>query len=777
MYLNSYLVFKLCIAHISKFEVKIREISKLAVLIVSADADADSSKGRMLDAIKNELESSDICVNLSTNSESVKKGIRAINSGVDAIVVDWNLPDAADIIRNMRSMDSNIGIFLMTDPESLSGIPFDLLSKVNEYLWILGDTPSFIAGRIEASMKRYRKEILPPMFKSLVEFSEDYEYSWHTPGHTAGTAFLKTPVGRLFYNFFGEQLFRSDLSISVGELGSLLDHSGPIGDAEKYASKVFGSDMTFFVTNGTSTSNRVVHVATTSPGDIEIVDRNCHKSLEHSITMSHAIPVYMMPTKNRYGILGPILSEGMSPDVIKKKIIDNKLIKDKNSKPSMAVVTNSTYDGVCYNAAKAEKILGKVTDCVHFDEAWYGYARFNELYKDRFAMRDDDSPSDERPTVFATQSTHKLLAALSQASMIHIKEGRKKIEPTLFNEAFMMHASTSPQYAIIASLDVSSKMMDSNGKFLTQDSIDEAVRFRQTMARIKRSIKEMDQKDWWFNVWQPDTICLTNSKEKQDFADVPAEILEHEPNCWILHPGETWHGFGDIEDGWAMLDPIKVTVLTPGMEDNGEHSEFGIPSAVVLAFLDQHGIVNEKSGDYNILFLFSMGVTNGKWGTLVSELFQFKKLFDRGALLDDAIPNIVSAHPKRYSGMTLAQLAKEMHEQIKSTRQTQIANEACSILPEQVMTPADAYTELVRGNVEHVKIDDIDDRIVATGIVPYPPGIPLLMPGERTGKNNGPILSYLRALEEFDRKFPGFEHDSHGVEVIDHDYYIYCIKE
>lgn len=756
-----------------------REISKLSVLIVSADVGVDSSKGRMLDAIKSELESSDVHVRASTNSESVKKGIRAISNGADAIMIDWNLQDAPVIIKNMRSMDPDIGIFLMTDPEALSGIPYDILSEVNEYLWILGDTPSFIAGRVEASMRRYRKELLPPMFKSLVEFSEDYEYSWHTPGHTAGTAFLKSPVGRLFYNFFGEQLFRSDLSISVGELGSLLDHSGPIGDAEKYASKVFGSDMTFFVTNGTSTSNRIVHVAITSPGQVEVVDRNCHKSIEHSITMSHAVPVYMIPTRNRYGILGPILPDGMSPEVIKKKIEDSKLASDKTSKPSIAVVTNSTYDGVCYNAAKVEMILGKVTDCVHFDEAWYGYARFNDFYKDRFAMRDDDLPGCDRPTVFATQSTHKLLAALSQASMIHIKEGKKKIEPSLFNEAFMMHASTSPQYAIIASLDVSSKMMDSNGKVLTQDSIDEAIRFRQTMARIKRSVKEKDKKDWWFGMWQPDAVHIPEGRKhkKVDFADVPAEILEKEPDCWVLHPGETWHGFGDIEDGWAMLDPIKVTVLMPGIEDNGEHSEFGIPSAVVLAFLDQRGIVNEKSGDYNILFLFSMGVTNGKWGTLVSELFEFKRLFDTGALLDDVLPNLVASYPERYGCMTLRQLAKEMHEQIRSTRQTQVANEACSVIPKQVMIPADAYTELVKGNVEHVKIDDIDDRIVATGIVPYPPGIPLLMPGERTGKKGGPILSYLRALEDFDKKFPGFAHDSHGVEVINNDYYIYCIRE
>ncbi len=752
-----------------------REISKLSVMIVSSHVGNPTPKGKALEAIKTELESSDVHVRMSPSLEGLGKGMRAMSSGIDALVIDW-CPEAVTVINGLRRMDPDLGIFLMTDPDSLSSIPFDVLSKVNEYIWALGDTPSFIAGRIEASMRRYRKELLPPMFKSLVEFSEDYEYSWHTPGHTAGTAFLKSPVGRLFYDFFGEQLFRSDLSISVGELGSLLDHSGPIGDAEKYASKVFGSDMSFFVTNGTSTSNRVVHVAITSPGEVEVVDRNCHKSLEHAITMSHSIPVYMIPTRNRYGILGPILPAEMSPDNIASKVESSVLTKDvRNKRPSMAVVTNSTYDGVCYNAARVEEILGGCTDCVHFDEAWYGYARFNPLYVQRFAMRDDDLPADERPTVFATQSTHKLLAALSQASMIHIKQGRRKVDPALFNEAFMMHASTSPQYAIIASLDVSSKMMGSGGSMLTQDSIDEAVRFRQTMARIKRSF-ESNGNDWWFGMWQPDKVTLPEGKEVR-FCDVPEEVLETEPECWVLHPGDAWHGFGNIEEGWAMLDPIKVTVLTPGMGCDGEHSEFGIPAAVVLAFLDQRGIVNEKSGDYNILFLFSMGVTNGKWGTLVSELFEFKRLFDSDVLLEDVLPDLIAEYPDRYGGMTLQELAREMHEQIRSTRQTQVANEACAVLPEQVMTPADAYTELVKGNVEHVKIDDLDNRIVATGIVPYPPGIPLLMPGERTGPRTGPILAYLCALEEFDRRFPGFEHDSHGVEVIDGDYYVYCIKE
>lgn len=753
-----------------------KDIDRNSVLIITSEKNENDRENEELDLLIDELMNMDIDVHAISDAEGVADGLYAVSLDADVVIVDWRIKSAKDIVLKIRRSDPDIKMFLITDPESLKNIPANVMAAVNEYFWLLGNTPSFITGRIEAAAKKYRKDMLPPMFKELVEFSEDYEYSWHTPGHAAGVAFLKTPIGRLFYDFFGEQLFRSDLSISVGELGSLLDHSGPIGNAEKYAAKVFGADMTMFVTNGTSTSNRVVHTALTCPEETELVDRNCHKSIEHAITMSHAVPVYMMPMRNRYGIIGPIPPEEMDSKTLKKRISNNKLVKDPSKNPSVAVVTNSTYDGVCYHADLAEELLGKVTDCIHFDEAWYGYARFNPLYRGRFGMRERTDKESDHPTIFTTQSTHKLLAALSQASMIHLKQGKRKIDPSLFNEAFMMHASTSPQYAIIASLDVSSKMMDVNGEMLTTESIDEAIRFRQTMARLAADLKK-NKGGWWFDVWQPKTVRTSPDSKEIPFKNVSPDILNKNPYCWVFHPKETWHGFGDIEDGWAMLDPIKVTVLTPGIEDDGSYSKTGIPSAVVLAFLDRRGIVNEKSGDYNILFLFSIGVTNGKWGTLVSELFEFKKLYDKNASLEEVLPELVSKYPDRYNGMTIRELADEMHRQISSSDQTGLANKACDTLPEQVMTPADAYAKILAHEVEHVRIDDIDDRILATAIVPYPPGIPLVMPGERSGKMNGPILSYMRALEEFDRRFPGFEHDSHGVVVKNGDYYVYCIKE
>jgi arginine/lysine/ornithine decarboxylase len=264
---------------------------------------------------------------------------------------------------------------------------------------------------------------------------------------------------------------------------------------------------------------------------------------------------------------------------------------------------------------------------------------------------------------------------------------------------------------------------------------------------------------------------------KSRFEDIDINILSKDKDCWVLRKDDKWHGFTDIDDGWAMLDPIKVTVLTPGLDASGNYSEFGIPAAILVAYLDEKGIVNEKSGDYNILFLFSMGVTNGKWGSLVSEFYDFKRLFDENAPMEDVLPKIYNAHPERYKGVTIQNLAREMHLYIMDNKQTILGNKAASSLPRQVMTPADAYVQMVRGNVEQVKVDEAMGRVAASGIVPYPPGVPILMPGERIGDSTDPMLRYMHTLQEFDRKFPGFEHDSHGIEVIDHDYYMYCVKE
>lgn len=761
---------------------------KLVVVIIDDAIGKDTPHGRTIKRIVDGLADFDIQVYTIASLEDARSAYANLPE-VDCVLISWTLggtgsknnADAKQLIHEIRQRNEDIPIFLMAEPtgEAPSALTVDTIREVNEYVYIMDDTPEFIAGRIIAAANRYKASLLPPFFGALVKFSKDFEYSWHTPGHAGGTAFRKSPAGRLFYKFFGEQLFRSDLSISVGELGSLLDHSGPLGEAERYAAKVFGADMTYFVTNGTSTANKIVFFGRVTKDDIVLVDRNCHKSAEHALTMTHSVAVFMIPTRNRYGIIGPIPPEEMTPTAIKSKIDACPTSKGLESKkPVHAIITNSTYDGLCYHATQVEDLLGKSVDSIHFDEAWYGYARFNPLYRERFAMR-DGAKNSKGPTVFATQSTHKLLAALSQASMVHVRNGRIPIEHSRFNEGFMMHSSTSPLYTIMASLDVSSKMMDgASGRVLTTESIEEAIRFRRTMARINREVCGTGKpKDWWFGMWQPDTVADPKTKKKVLFADASIETLRDNPYSWVLHPGEKWHGFKGLPDDYCMLDPIKVTVTMPGVNDDGSLGTWGIPAAVVVKFLDTRGIVNEKSGDYIILFLFSMGITKGKWGTLITELFEFKRHYDEKTPLEEIFPDLTGAYPERYRGMTLTSLTDEMHKFKKDHKMCELLQEAFSILPVPGASYADAFKKLVRGDVEQVPVSKAGDRIVATGIVPYPPGIPLLAPGERTGKLKEPLLQYLKSMQDFDKQFPGFEHDTHGVENIKGEYMMYCIKE
>ncbi|WP_321504479.1 Orn/Lys/Arg decarboxylase N-terminal domain-containing protein [uncultured Methanoregula sp.] len=761
---------------------------KLVVAIIDDCMHTDTPHGRAIRRIAKGLEEFGIYVGDVASPTDARAAFSNLPS-VNCILINWNLggdtpkkhKETLELICQIRERNEHIPIFLMAEPtsETPAALTVDLIREISEYIYVMEDTPEFIAGRITAAARRYREHLLPPFFGELVKFSKDFEYSWHTPGHAGGTAFRKTAAGRIFHDFFGEQLFRSDLSISVGELGSLLDHSGPVGEAERYAAKVFGADMTYFVTNGTSTANKIVYFGRVTKDDIVLVDRNCHKSAEHALTMTHSIAVYMVPTRNRYGIIGPIPPQEMTAAVLKKKIAACPLTKSlKNKKPVHAVITNSTYDGLCYHATQVEELLGKSVDSIHFDEAWYAYARFNPLYRDRFAMR-DGAKDEKGPTVFATQSTHKLLAALSQASMIHIRTGRVPIDPGRFNEGFMMHSSTSPLYTIIASLDVSSKMMDgASGRQLTTESIEEAIRFRRTMARVNREIgKGKAKSDWWFPMWQPDTVMDPKTKKKIAFADASIDTLRGNPSCWVLHPGDAWHGFTGLPDDYCMLDPIKVTVLMPGVNPDGSLAGWGIPAAVVVKFLDTRGIINEKSGDYSILFLFSMGITKGKWGTLITELFEFKRLYDENAPLEEVFPDLTKNCPGRYAARTLQDLVDEMHAFKKDHRMCELLQEAFSLMPEPAITYADAFTHLVHGDVEHLPLAKAKDRIIATGIVPYPPGIPLLAPGERTGRLNGPVLKYLASLEAFDKQFPGFEHDTHGIEIENGEYKMYCIKE
>ena len=757
-----------------------RQLLGMLALLVSSAPDKRTVFGRALNQLINDVEERTISVLVS---ESLADATAILHSdpAIQCVLLSWEMDDSAGhaqcikLLTDLRARNTRVPVFLISDRSTATNIPLVVMQHADDFIWLPEDTSRFLSGRILSAIERYRQAVLPPMFGALLKFARSYEYSWHTPGHAGGTAFLKSTAGRAFYEFFGENLLRSDLSISVAELGSLLDHSGPIGQGERYAAKVFGAHRTYYVTNGSSTSNRVILMASVTRDQIALCDRNCHKSAEHAMTLSGAIPTYLVPTRNRYGIIGPILPQTLSRESVARAIADNPLVGDGiDPTPVHAIITNSTYDGLTYNVSRVEALLGESVDRLHFDEAWFGYARFNPLYRDRFAMHGSPDEHDaSRPTVFATQSTHKLLAALSQASMIHVRNGRNPIPHGRFNESFMMHASTSPNYAIMASCDVSSAMMEApSGQILTNESIEEAIAFRQVISRMKSEMLSAD--DWFFACWQPPTVPADGQAVPFHQAD-PA-LLKSDPGCWVLHPNEVWHGFGEIEDGYCMLDPIKVSVLSPGMGDDGELLDFGIPACVLSAYLGHQGIVVEKTTDFTVLFLFSIGITKGKWGTLVNALLDFKRDYDSNLELELCLPDLLTANQQRYGGMGLRDLAEEIFAAMKKNRTTATMARAFALLPEAQFSPAQAYEKLVKNEVERVTLDEAAGRIAATGIVPYPPGIPLLMPGENAGAANGPLLAYLRALEQFDRAFPGFTHDTHGIENDGGTYRVMVLK-
>src|SRR5262245_28105947 len=293
-----------------------RSIKRLSMraLVVDDELGTPTAEGRAARALVQELQGRTVEV---VEAASAEDGMSVIvsDSAIHAILMDWTLGEnkghakAKELLKFVRSRNDKIPIFLMAERGEASSIPIDVMESVDEYIWTLEDTAAFVGGRVVAAIRRYLELMLPPLAAALMKFSQEYEYSWHTPGHTGGTAFLKSPVGRVFFDYFGENLLRSDLSISVGALGSLLDHNGPIGEHERYAARVFGSHRTYCVTNGTSTSNRVIFMAAVGRDQVALVDRNCHKSIEHSLVMTGGIPNYLLPLRNRYGIIGPIPPE------------------------------------------------------------------------------------------------------------------------------------------------------------------------------------------------------------------------------------------------------------------------------------------------------------------------------------------------------------------------------------------------------------------------------------------------------------------------------------
>jgi len=754
------------------------------ILIVSNQFQNQNDESLRLKELVNELENVYLCKVLPCLSYDDAAELMQSRQDFGAIVIDWDInrnnpkePSSPSVLLSkIRFKNANIPVFLLTDWIETGDIPIDVMNSLSGCLWKTSDSIEFVAGKIEKYLFKYVRDLYPPFFGMLVKYAEEFKYSWHTPGHMGGTGFLRSPVGTAMYKFFGENTFRSDLSISVSELGSLLDHSGVVGESERNSARAFGADYTYYVLNGTSNVNQVIWRSQIVQDGIALVDRNCHKSVNYAMVITGSHPIYMVPRRNKLGIMGPVkLSEFTDESIIAKKKL-SELIPDelKENPIDIAALTNSTYDGVCYNVSKIRSVLGNQIKNLHFDEAWFAYARFHKMYEDFYGMCEIKTDNPQPPT-FVGQSTHKMLTAFSQASMLHIKDGSaSKINHDEFNESYMMHASTSPQYNMIASLDVATKMMQDNGESLMCEIIKIAVMLRRNVAKISREIKNRDTSDWFFDIWQPKEVNIEGKVSRFEEADI--NYLISNQSVWVMNKKDNWHGFSDIEDDYAMLDPIKLTFITPGLDENGDVAEFGIPAVVVTNFLMTEGIVGEKTDYYSFLMLNSLGTTKAKQETLLTSLLRFKRLHDIDAPLSEVLPDLVDKYPQHYKGKGLKEHCNDLHQYIKKHNLLAKMLKAFGNLPTQSMNPSDAYKQVVKKNVEFVEYDKIDNRIPAVMSVPYPPGIPIVMGGERMDEAS--ILDYLRARQDFEIAFPGYESDIHGIErTEDKKFKTMCVKD
>jgi arginine decarboxylase len=752
-------------------------------MVDDALARPETAIGRAAESIAAALEARNCDVVRALSFED-GQAIVGFDASLRAVLFNWHLgtegktahAQATALLHKLRERHAYVPVFMTADRKLVRGsITIEVAEMVDEFVWLLEDTADFVAGRVMAAIERYRAQILPPYARALAVYSQLREHSWSAPGHQGGIAFTKLPAGRAFFDFLGENVFRIDMGIERGALGSLLDHTGPVHESEKYAARVFGAHRSYSGVVGTSGSNRSIMQACMKEDDLVVCDRNCHKSIEQGLMLTGARPVYLLPTRNRYGIIGPIPPSEMDPKTIREKAQASPLTKKvAGQKPVYAVVTNSTYDGLCYNSARVEALLEKSSDRIHMDEAWYGYARFNPMYENHFAMRGDPAKH-KGPTVFATHSTHKLLAAFSQASYIHVRDGRGAIDHHRFNQAYMMHTSTSPLYAIVASNDITSAMMDgSGGRSLTQEVINEAVDFRQAVGRVRREFAK--KKDWFFKPWNVATVKGPGGK-KLPFEDAPPELLTESQEPWIMRPGDTWHGFGNIADDWCMLDPIKVSILSPGMGEDGTLEKTGVPAALVNAWFNRFGIVPTRVTDFQVMFLFSIGITRGKWGTLLTNLLAFKRDYDANRPVAQSLPEIAAQYPGRYGEVGMRDLGNELFEYLREKSPGEVLNAAYETLPAADMTPREAYERLVTGEVELVPSDKLAKRTAANAVMPYPPGIPMLMSGENFGAADSPQVEYLKSMQNREKRFPGFAGVIEGAEMIDGVYHVLCVKK
>lgn len=652
-----------------------------------------------------------------------------------------------------------------TTPEELVG---HVVGVINDDL-----TDRRLFGRqIDEAAKRYEDKLLPPFFGALAQYVYKGKSQFDCPGHQGGAYFRRHPAGRAFYDFFGEELFRSDLCNADVAMGDLLIHEGAPLTAQKAAAKVFNADKTYFVLNGTSASNKVVLNAALTPGDLVLYDRNNHKSINHgALLQARATPIYLETARNPFGFIGGIDEKCFDEEYLRSLVREKCPEKADAKRPfRLAVIQLGTYDGTIYNARQVVDKIGHLCDYILFDSAWVGYEQFIPMMRDCSPLLLELGPED--PGIFVTQSVHKQQAGFSQTSQIHKKDSHIKgqdryIPHKVLNNAFMMHASTSPFYPLFASLDVNAKMQEGEaGRRLWADCVKTVVDARKLLLETCHYIKPF----------------IPSKVRGSDWKSYPTGLIAQDLEFFKFVPGQKWHSFEGYGENQYFVDPCKFMLTTPGIDvETGEYENFGVPATILANYLRDNGIIPEKNDLNSILFLMTPAENKEKMDHLVSQIARFEKYLDDDAPLEEVLPNLYKAYESRYRNYSIRQLCQEMHDFYKERNIKEIQKEMfrTEFMPKSVINPQEAHFAFLRGQAELVRLEDAEGRVAAEGALPYPPGVLCCFPGEVWG---GPVLKYFLAWQEAMGRMPGFAPELQGVYVEDNgrggkQVYCYVLKE
>ncbi|QDZ89418.1 ornithine decarboxylase SpeF [Shewanella decolorationis] len=655
------------------------------------------------------------------------------------------------IVEKIKNTGLKLPIFVSVCCEET--FPDDICSSITGVFELCGSNTDFYGKQVETAVQKYEQALLPPFFGTLKKYVEMGNSTFACPGHQGGQFFRKHPVGRQFFDFFGETIFRSDMCNADVKLGDLLIHEGAPLDAQKYAAKVFNADKTYFVLNGTSSSNKVATNALLAKGDLVLFDRNNHKSNHHgALIQAGATPIYLETARNPFGFIGGIDAHCFQESYLREQIRAVAPERADEQRPfRLAIIQLGTYDGTIYNARQVVDRIGHLCDYILFDSAWVGYEQFIPMMNDCSPLLLELTPDD--PGIIVTQSVHKQQAGFSQTSQIHKKDKHIKGQARYcnhkrFNNAFMMHASTSPFYPLFAALDVNAKMHEgASGRYLWREAVKAGIEARKLLLKKCKYIKPF----------------IPSMIEGRPWQDYQTEQMADDLRFFEFEPGQKWHSFDGYEKGQYFVDPCKFLLTTPGIDaETGKYTEFGIPATILANFLRENNIIPEKCDLNSILFLMTPAEDMAKMQHLVSQISRFEKLVDEDAPLSEVLPNVYNANKARYKDYTIRQLCQEMHNLYVSHDVKQLQKEMFrqAHFPTKVMDPQEANLEFIRGNVELVPLSQIEGRIAAEGALPYPPGVLCMVPGEIWG---GAVQRYFLALEEGINLLPGFSPELQGV--------------